>query len=54
MRIILHLDVNNAFLAWTALSLIEKGHADIREEVSVIGSFSSRGVILSRSTLAKE
>ena len=36
-RIIFHIDVNNAFLSWTAVNLLEKGHnVDIRNEYSII------------------
>ncbi|MBB1544954.1 MAG: hypothetical protein HG454_001995 [Clostridiales bacterium] len=36
-RIIFHIDVNNAFLSWTAVDLLEKGHkVDIRNEYSII------------------
>ena len=36
-RIIFHIDVNNAFLSWTAVNLLEKGHkTDIRNEYSII------------------
>lgn len=36
-RIIFHIDVNNAFLSWTAVDLLEKGHTiDIRDTYSII------------------
>ena len=36
-RVILHVDVNNAFLSWTALYLLKKGHKyDIRKRYAVI------------------
>ena len=36
-RIIFHIDVNNAFLSWTAVDLLEKGNkVDIRNEYSII------------------
>lgn len=36
-RIIFHIDVNNAFLSWTAVDLLEKGHIiDIRDTYSII------------------
>ena len=36
-RIIMHIDVNNAFLSWTAVDLLNKGYkVDIRKEVSKI------------------
>ena len=37
-RIIMHIDVNNAFLSWTAVDLLKKGYpVDIRTIPSVIG-----------------
>ena len=55
-RIIMHIDVNNAFLSWTAVDLLKQGHKDIREECSVIGGDETnrRGVVLSKSTPAKK
>ena len=36
-KIIFHIDVNNAFLSWTAIDLLEKGHTiDIRDTYSII------------------
>ena len=36
--IIFHIDVNSAFLSWTALSLLEQGASvDLREVPSIIG-----------------
>ena len=42
MKLIFHIDVNSAFLSWTACGLLEEGGADtlptdIREIASVIG-----------------
>jgi len=56
-RIIMHIDVNNAFLSWTALEILEKGyHEDIREIESIIGGDESRraGIVLAKSTPAKK
>lgn len=55
-RIIMHIDVNNAFLSWTAVDLLNHGHSDIRKEYSIIGGDESkrRGVVLSKSTPAKK
>jgi len=56
-RIIFHIDVNNAFLSWTAIDLLKKGHkTDIREEYAIIGGDESkrRGIVLAKSPLAKE
>lgn len=37
-REILHVDVNNAFLSWTAIHMLNNGYKkDIREIPSVIG-----------------
>ena len=37
-RIIMHIDVNNAFLSWTAIDLLSKGYRyDIRKSYAVIG-----------------
>lgn len=56
-RKILHIDVNNAFLSWTALDMLEKGSkVDIRTIPSVIGGDEQnrRGVVLAKSNIAKK
>lgn len=56
-RIILHIDVNSAFLSWSSLKLMQSGYKkDIREEVAVIaGSPEKRhGVIVAASIPAKK
>lgn len=55
-KIIFHIDVNNAFLAWTAVELLKDNHHDIRNRVSVIGGseHSRKGVVLAKSIKAKE
>ena len=56
-RIIFHVDVNNAFLSWTAIYLLQNGYdKDIREIPSVIaGDESSRhGIVLAKSSIAKK
>lgn len=56
-RQILHIDVNNAFLSWTAIDMLNKGYKeDIRTIPAVIGGDESRraGIVLAKSTLAKE
>lgn len=56
-RIIFHVDVNSAFLSWTAVEKLRKGEKiDIREIPSAIGGdeASRHGVILAKSTLAKK
>ena len=54
---ILHIDVNNAFLSWTALDMLKKGETlDIRTIPSVVGGDEERrsGIVLAKSTKAKE
>lgn len=55
-KIIFHIDVNSAFLSWTAVELLKTGHHDIRDKVSVIGGSknSRRGVVLAKSIKAKK
>ncbi len=56
-RIIMHIDVNNAFLSWSAVDLLKKGFGyDIRESYAVIGGDEKtrRGVVLAKSPLAKK
>ncbi|MDR2487240.1 MAG: DNA polymerase IV [Clostridiales Family XIII bacterium] len=56
MRIILHIDVNSAYLSWTARELLRNGkRTDIRKGCSAIAGDPSarRGVILAKSEAAK-
>ncbi len=56
-RIILHIDVNNAFLSWTAVDLLKSGHKkDIRCVPSVIGGDETKrtGIVLAKSPEAKK
>ena len=56
-RIILHVDVNNAFLSWTAVDKLNKGEKiDIRNRYAVIGGDESarRGIVLAKSNLCKQ
>ena len=56
-RLIFHIDVNNAFLSWTAVDLLKKGYPiDIREIPSVIGGDeeSRRGIVTAKSPVAKK
>ena len=56
-RIIFHIDVNNAFLSWTAVKLLKNGYqADIRKLPSIIcGDESKRhGIVLAKSPVAKK
>lgn len=56
-RIIMHIDVNNAFLSWTAVDLLSKGYnIDIRKIEAVIGGDESKrhGIVLAKSPIAKK
>ena len=56
-RQILHVDVNNAFLSWSAVDMLKNGATiDIREIPAVIGGDESRraGIVLAKSMKAKE
>lgn len=57
MRIIMHIDVNNAFLSWSAIDLLNKGYKyDIRNSYAVIGGDESarKGIVLAKSNPAKK
>jgi DNA polymerase-4 len=54
---ILHIDVNNAFLSWTAVYMLKQGSKiDIREIPAIIGGDESKrsGIVLAKSMKAKE
>ena len=56
-RQILHIDVNNAFLSWTAIDMLKKGYEiDIRTIPAIIGGDETKraGIVLAKSTKAKE
>lgn len=56
-RIIFHIDVNNAFLSWSAVKLLNNGYkVDIRKIPSIIGGDESkrRGIVLAKSPIAKK
>lgn len=56
-KIIFHIDVNNAFLSWTAIDLLNKGYKyDIRDSYAVIGGDETkrRGIVLAKSNAAKK
>ena len=56
-RVILHIDVNNAFLSWTATYMIKKGYKyDIRNRYAIIAGDESqrRGIVLAKSNLCKK
>lgn len=53
---ILHIDVNNAFLSWTAVEMLKNGsQIDIREIPCIIGGDEARrsGIVLAKSMKAK-
>jgi len=56
-RIILHVDVNNAFLSWTAIDMLNRGFGkDIRNRYAVIGGDETerKGIVLAKSNLCKK
>lgn len=56
-RIIFHIDVNSAFLSWSAVERLKNGETlDLRTIPSAVGgdSESRRGIILAKSTPAKK
>jgi len=56
-RIIFHIDVNNAFLSWTATKLLSEGfNIDIRKIPSVIAGDENKrhGIVLAKSPIAKK
>lgn len=56
-RQILHIDVNNAFLSWTAVEMLKNGsELDIRTIPSIIGGDEAKrsGIVLAKSIKAKE
>ena len=56
-KIIFHIDVNNAFLSWTAIELLNNGYNyDIRNSYAVIGGdpTARKGIVLAKSTSCKK
>ncbi len=56
-RIIFHIDVNNAFLSWTAVKLLNEGYKeDIRKIPAVIAGNEKerKGIVLAKSPIAKK
>ena len=56
-RVIVHIDVNNAFLSWTAVKMLQEGKKiDIRTIPSVIGGNEAtrHGIVLAKSPIAKK
>lgn len=52
----MHIDVNNAFLSWSAIDLLMKGHPyDIRHTEAIIGGDENtrHGIVLAKSMVAK-
>ncbi len=57
MKTVFHIDVNSAYLSWTAAAMLEKGYpVDIREIPSVISGdpLNRHGIILAKSITAKK
>lgn len=53
----MHIDVNNAFLSWSAIDLLNKGYKyDIRNSYAVIGGDETKrlGIVLAKSTPCKK
>ncbi len=56
-REILHVDVNNAFLSWSAVERLKQGDTlDIRKIPAIIGGDEEnrKGIVLAKSTIAKQ
>ena len=56
-RIVFHIDVNNAFLSWTAVLLLKQGYKkDIRQIPSIISGDEKqrKGIVLAKSPIAKK
>ncbi len=56
MRIIFHIDVNSAFLSWSAIKIMEEGGEDIRLVPSAVGGDRDKrtGIITAKSIPAKK
>ena len=56
-KYIMHIDVNNAFLSWTAVEMLKNGFdTDIRTIASIIGGDEKQrhGIVLAKSNIAKQ
>lgn len=56
-KVIFHIDINNAFLSWTAVKLLNEGYGkDIRKIPSIIGGDEEKrhGIVLAKSPVAKK
>ena len=53
-NIIFHIDVNSAFLSWSAVKMLEEGSdIDIRNIDAIVGGDSRHGIVLAKSMSAK-
>ena len=55
-RLIFHIDVNSAFVSWSAVEMIKNGGPDLREIPSIVGGDpnSRRGIVAAKSIPAKK
>lgn len=55
-RLIFHIDVNSAFVSWSAVEMLEKGGPDLREIPSIVGGdpSSRRSIVAAKSIPAKK
>ena len=56
-RVIFHIDVNSAYLSWTAAYMLQQGASlDIREIPSIVGGdpVTRHGIVLAKSIPAKK
>lgn len=55
-RVFFHVDVNSAFLSWSALKMLKEGHDDLRLIASCVGGDekSRHGIVLAKSILAAQ
>lgn len=56
-KVIFHIDVNSAYLSWTAVKRLEEGETtDIREIPCIVGGDkkSRHGIVLAKSIPAKK
>ena len=55
-RLIFHIDVNSAFVSWSAVEMLEKGGPDLRTVPSIVGGdpSSRRSIVAAKSIPAKK
>ena len=55
-RLIFHVDVNSAFVSWSAVEMLKNGGPDLREVPSIVGGDpkSRRGIVAAKSIPAKK